>query len=205
MLATTRPRCHRLRLQADALSIRHPEPEWIARAADEFRIRLGADRLAARRDVPGAWFDEAKADHIIKMWPEWFSLTVGRFAGKPFRLSLWQEIIVRLLIGWKHPVEASSADSARRSSRTSASSASCGCGCRARTASRNSSRARAVLLVLRGAAARRGLLLRQERGTGAHRLHQDVRHHRLFAGDVGRRQVHATDLWCQEFKTAFCC
>jgi hypothetical protein len=35
----------------------------------------------------------------------WFSLTVGRFAGVPFRLSLWQEIIVRLLVGWKHPIE----------------------------------------------------------------------------------------------------
>lgn len=55
--------------------------------------------------VPGAWFDERKADAVIARWPSWFKLTVGRFAGIPFRLSFWQECIVRLLVGWKAPIE----------------------------------------------------------------------------------------------------
>jgi len=82
-----------------------PEPEWIARAADEFGYawaRLAWQRAAA---VPGAWFDHGKADAIVERWPTWFKLTVGRFAGIAFRLSFWQEIIVRLLVGWKAPTE----------------------------------------------------------------------------------------------------
>jgi phage terminase large subunit-like protein len=82
-----------------------PEPEWITRAVDEHGYgwaRLAWQRAAA---APGAWFDEAKADAIIARWPTWFKLTVGRFAGIPFRLSFWQECIVRLLVGWKAPID----------------------------------------------------------------------------------------------------
>jgi phage terminase large subunit-like protein len=82
-----------------------PEPEWISRAADELGYawaRLAWQRAAA---TPGAWFDTAKADAIIARWPTWFKLTVGRFAGIPFRLSFWQECIVRLLVGWKAPID----------------------------------------------------------------------------------------------------
>jgi phage terminase large subunit-like protein len=82
-----------------------PEPEWITRAADELGYawaRLAWQRAAA---VPGAWFDHAKADAIVARWPTWFKLTVGRFAGISFRLSFWQELIVRLLVGWKAPTE----------------------------------------------------------------------------------------------------
>lgn len=83
----------------------YPEPDWIVRAADELGYswaRLAWQRAAAR---PGAWFDHAKADAVVARWPTWFKLTVGRFAGKPFRLSFWQEVIVRLLVGWKEPTE----------------------------------------------------------------------------------------------------
>lgn len=83
----------------------YPEPEWITRAADELGYawaRLAWQRAAG---VPGAWFDYAKADAIVERWPSWFKLTVGRFAGISFRLSFWQEVIVRLLVGWKCPVE----------------------------------------------------------------------------------------------------
>lgn len=38
-------------------------------------------------------------------WPEIFRLTDDRFDGVPFKLLLWQEIIVRLLVGWKKPIE----------------------------------------------------------------------------------------------------
>lgn len=82
-----------------------PEPEWIRRAADELGYawaRIAWQRAAA---VPGAWFDERKADAVVARWPTWFKLTVGRFAGLPFRLSFWQELIVRLLVGWKAPIE----------------------------------------------------------------------------------------------------
>jgi phage terminase large subunit-like protein len=81
------------------------EPAWIKRAADELGwqwARLAWQRAAA---VDGAWFDAAKADSVVARWPTWFSLTVGRFAGKPFRLAFWQEVIVRLLVGWKAPIE----------------------------------------------------------------------------------------------------
>jgi len=83
----------------------HDEPEWISRAADELGYawaRLAWQRAAA---TPGAWFDAAKADAIIARWPTWFKLTVGRFAGIQFRLSFWQECIVRLLVGWKVPID----------------------------------------------------------------------------------------------------
>jgi hypothetical protein len=69
------------------------------------RLCLGAHRMAARGAVPGAWFDAAKADKVVALWPKVFKLTTKRFAGKPFNLRFWQEVIVRLLIGWKVPVE----------------------------------------------------------------------------------------------------
>lgn len=53
----------------------------------------------------GAWFDSKKADAAVALFPRIFRLTLDRFAGKPFRLTLWQEVIVRLLVGWKIPVE----------------------------------------------------------------------------------------------------
>ena len=55
--------------------------------------------------VPGAWFDYAKADKIVDAWPKIFRLTDDRFAGIKFKLLPWQEITVRLLVGWKHPIE----------------------------------------------------------------------------------------------------
>ncbi len=80
-------------------------PEWLARHADQeiyAWARLAWERAAA---TEGAWFDHAKADQVVALWPKVFRLTEDRFAGKPFRLVAWQEIIVRLLVGWKVPVE----------------------------------------------------------------------------------------------------
>ena len=42
---------------------------------------------------------------MVALWPTVFRLTPLRFAGVPFRLLKWQEIIVRLLVGWKAPIE----------------------------------------------------------------------------------------------------
>lgn len=82
-----------------------PEPDWLREAADVRGwawARVAWQRCAA---VEGAWFDHAKADAAVKLFPKVFRLTEDRFAGKPFRLALWQEIIVRLLVGWKAPIE----------------------------------------------------------------------------------------------------
>lgn len=82
-----------------------PYPEWLAKVADDPQYEWAVsawDRAAA---VEGAWFDHAKADAVVKRWPEIFRLTNDRFKGVPFRLVLWQEITVRLLVGWKKPIE----------------------------------------------------------------------------------------------------
>lgn len=82
-----------------------PYPDWLADVADdpEYAWAIsGWNRAAA---VEGAWFDYAKADRIVEQWPNIFRLTNDRFRGVPFRLVKWQEITVRLLVGWKKPIE----------------------------------------------------------------------------------------------------
>lgn len=105
MLATPETKVSSPGLASDTIAVIHPEPEWIARAADEAGFAWARIAWQRSASVDGAWFDHAKADAVVAQWPSWFSLTVGRFAGVPFRLSFWQEIIVRLLVGWKHPIE----------------------------------------------------------------------------------------------------
>ena len=73
-------------------------PAWVAEAASLAFVALHWDRAAA---TPGAWFDEALAERVVTVWPTLFRHTEGRWAGKPFRLTLWQAAIVRLLVGWK--------------------------------------------------------------------------------------------------------
>lgn len=82
-----------------------PEPAWLAEVAEEEVYGWARVAWARASKVPGAWFDAAKADAAVRMWPQVFRLTEDRFAGKPFRLNRWQEVIVRLLVGWKVPVE----------------------------------------------------------------------------------------------------
>ncbi|HVQ09536.1 MAG TPA: terminase TerL endonuclease subunit [Allosphingosinicella sp.] len=87
-----------------------PLPPWLEAVAGdaEFDWAVKAWRRAAAASE--AWFDSAKADKVVALWPRVFRLTDDRFAGKPFRLNRWQEIIVRLLVGWKVPVEIADAD-----------------------------------------------------------------------------------------------
>lgn len=83
----------------------HPLPDWLAAVADDpiyLWAMAGWEQAAA---VPGAWFDHSKADRIIARWPEIFRLTNDRFKGIPFKLLPWQAITVRLLVGWKKPIE----------------------------------------------------------------------------------------------------
>jgi phage terminase large subunit-like protein len=89
----------------------HPEPEWITRAADEYGYAWARVEWRRAAAVEGAWFDAAKADAVVAMWPRTFCLTTKRFAGKPFRLAFWQELIVRLFVGWKRPIEVLDEDS----------------------------------------------------------------------------------------------
>ncbi|BCJ90032.1 terminase [Terrihabitans soli] len=93
----------RAALRAGAPESVFPLPEWIPADDPNYEWARFAWRTAAMQ--PGAWFDERKANQVVRLWPKVFKLTEDRFAGKPFRLILWQEIIVRLLVGWKHPVE----------------------------------------------------------------------------------------------------
>ncbi|CCE96161.1 putative terminase large subunit [Sinorhizobium fredii HH103] len=82
-----------------------PYPDWLAEVVDDPMYAWavsGWDRAAA---VPGAWFDHAKAEKVVERWPEIFRLTNDRFKGVPFRLVKWQAITVRLLVGWKKPIE----------------------------------------------------------------------------------------------------
>lgn len=82
-----------------------PEPQWLIGANDNEAYDWARRGWAQAAAEPGAWFDHAKADAVVAKWSTWFHLTEDRFAGKPFRLNRWQEIIVRLLVGWKVPVE----------------------------------------------------------------------------------------------------
>jgi len=81
------------------------EPDWIVRAADEFGYAWARVAWQRASRVPGAWFDTTKADGVVALWPKVFTHTQDRFAGKPFRLTFWEEIVVRLLVGWKTPIE----------------------------------------------------------------------------------------------------
>jgi phage terminase large subunit-like protein len=93
-----------LAIQAAAGHLLYPEPDWVGQAVAKGYewVRIHWRRCAS---VAGAWFDEAKANLAVSLFPKVFRLTEDRFAGKPFRLGLWQECIVRLLVGWKAPVE----------------------------------------------------------------------------------------------------
>lgn len=191
-------------LQSDALSIRHPEPEWIARAADEFGFAWARIAWQRAADVPGAWFDYAKADRIVEAWPTWFSLTVGRFAGKPFRLSFWQEIVVRLLVGWKHPVDILSAETGEpivahvrifRELRLWVP----------RKNGKSEFLAALALFFWFYEALQRGegycFAKNEEQAAIAFTKMADII---AYSPEMSAAvQVHGTDLWCQEFKTAF--
>lgn len=88
-----------------AAGVLWPLPNWLAEhEADEaYSWAISAWKRAAAQK--GAWFDAAKADAVVTNWPRWFKLTADRFAGVPFRLLKWQEIVVRLLVGWKRPAD----------------------------------------------------------------------------------------------------
>lgn len=91
-------------LEAAAADALHAEPAWITKAAE---LGYAWARIMWRRaaSVAGSWFDYAKADKVVEIWPRYFTLTDDRFAGQPFHLAFWEEVVLRMLIGWKAPVE----------------------------------------------------------------------------------------------------
>jgi len=93
-----------------ALAAGHPEafdarPDWLKAVDGDPQYdwaRVAWDNAARQ---PGAWFDNRLADAIVEDWPNWATLTLDRFAGIRFKLNTWQEIGVRLLVGWMIPIE----------------------------------------------------------------------------------------------------
>jgi phage terminase large subunit-like protein len=88
-------------------------PDWLAAVADDPAYGWAITAWRRAEATEGSWFDEAKADRMVALWPTIFHLTDDRFAGKPFRLNKWQDIIVRLLVGWKVPVQVIDPDSGK--------------------------------------------------------------------------------------------
>jgi phage terminase large subunit-like protein len=80
-------------------------PDWLAPVADDPAYGWAVSAWAKAAEVPDAWFDADKAQRIVAAWPDLFCLTDDRFSGVPFKLTVWEEIIVRLLVGWKRPVQ----------------------------------------------------------------------------------------------------
>jgi phage terminase large subunit-like protein len=78
------------------------DPAWIAEAAT-LGFTFVAREWAKSAAVPGAWYDGAVAEKMVRLWPAWFRHTEGRWGNKPFVLAFWQACIVRLLFGWKLP------------------------------------------------------------------------------------------------------
>jgi phage terminase large subunit-like protein len=91
--------------KASAKKRQSPLPAFLQPVAKDPSYAWAIKAWRRAEKVPSAWFDSAKADRVVELWPQVFHLTDLRFAGVPFRLQLWQEIIVRLLVGWKVPVE----------------------------------------------------------------------------------------------------
>jgi phage terminase large subunit-like protein len=80
-------------------------PDWLASVHNDPSYEWAIRAWKSASAVPGAWFDINKANKIVEAWPQIFRLTDDRFKGVPFKLLPWQSIAVRLLVGWKKPIE----------------------------------------------------------------------------------------------------
>lgn len=77
-------------------------PEWLKPVAKDVRYRWAFTAWDRAAKLPGAWFDHDFAQAVVDRWPRFFRHTEGEWHGEPFILARWQEIIVRLLCGWKN-------------------------------------------------------------------------------------------------------
>ena len=80
-------------------------PSWLEKVATNPVYEWAVTAWRRASEVEGAWFDAKKADAVAAAWPLIFRLTDDRFRGKVFKLLPWQEITVRLMVGWKLPIE----------------------------------------------------------------------------------------------------
>lgn len=91
---------------AIALKAGHPDafisdrPAWLSAYDADPSFEWARNAWSAASATPGAWFDSTLADHVVANWPKWATLTLDRFAGVPFKLKGWQDVVVRLLVGW---------------------------------------------------------------------------------------------------------
>lgn len=92
-------------LQAGCPEAFDDRPAWLKAVDGEQTYAWARAAWANAAATPGAWFDHQLADAVTTDWPNWATLTLDRFAGVKFKLSAWQEIVVRLLVGWTIPVE----------------------------------------------------------------------------------------------------
>ncbi|HTK34561.1 MAG TPA: terminase TerL endonuclease subunit [Caulobacteraceae bacterium] len=100
-------------LEASAVALRagHAEafapdrPDWLKAVDGEEAYQWARTAWDNAARQPGAWFDHPLAEAVVADWPKWATLTVDRFAGVPFKLGVWQEIVVRLSVGWMLPIE----------------------------------------------------------------------------------------------------
>jgi phage terminase large subunit-like protein len=76
-------------------------PVWVgALAADPVHDWVRTEWERAGKTA-GAWFDEVAAEKAARFFPDYLVHTKGKWAGRPFRLSPWQDAIVRMVFGWK--------------------------------------------------------------------------------------------------------
>lgn len=77
------------------------DPPSFVRLAADAGLDFAARYWTRAQSQQGAWFDHALAEQVIGLWPRIFRHTSGEKGGQPFVLTLWQDVIVRLLVGWK--------------------------------------------------------------------------------------------------------
>jgi hypothetical protein len=80
-----------------------PYPVWLDAVAEDPAFawaRIGWD---AGLERPRRLVRHGPGRRVVPPVAELFKLTQDRFAGLPFKLADWQEIIVRLLVGWQPP------------------------------------------------------------------------------------------------------
>lgn len=76
-------------------------PAWVVDLAADPVHDWARSEWERAAKTPGAWFDAAAADKAAQFFPNYLVHTKGKWAGRPFHLSPWQEAIVRMLFGWK--------------------------------------------------------------------------------------------------------
>jgi len=92
-------------------------PEWLTYAEKVAAgklptsrlVRLACERSLADLERYGSqprrgrefWFDGAAADRVLAFFPRFLRHSKGKWAGKPFELSPWQQWILAQAFGWK--------------------------------------------------------------------------------------------------------